>query len=137
MFFWDQTADDLSLVAYMFKAGEPCFLVFHTPSLPDRPKQQRPPLITSKQVRPESSFIIHSSLHFLFSPNIHQFSLSAAASAKQPCDSRLLSFSAALFSTALSSSVLAVSVSDSFGCFCGFFLYMRLTFSTPLPDQYP
>lgn len=134
MFCWDQTADDLSLVAYMFKAGEPCFLVFHTQSLPDRPKQQRPPLITSKQVRPESSFIIHSSLHFLFSPNIHHFSLSAAASAKQPCDSGLPSFSAALFSPALSSSVLA---SDSFGCFCGFFLYMRLTFSTPLPDQYP
>lgn len=54
---------------------KPMNCVFHTQNLPDRSKQQQPPKITSKVLQ-KSSYIIHSFLHFLFSPNIHHFSLS-------------------------------------------------------------
>lgn len=135
-FFLDQTIDDLFLVVYMFKAGEPCFLVFHTRSLQtgqnNRGHHWLPP---NKSTQSLHLLFIHPSI--FFSHQTFITSLSAAPSAKQPCDSGLLSFLAGLFSPAFSSSAFAVSPSDFFCCFCGFFLYMRFTFSTPLPDQYP
>lgn len=66
---------EFSLVVCMFMAGGPSILVFHTKGLPDKPKQLWQPLFTSKQILPESSFIINSPIHFLFSPIICHFAL--------------------------------------------------------------